>query len=76
MTVTATQLRQNIYRLLDQVLESGVPLEVERNGQKLEIVPRPKRSKLDNIVPDPTALTCDPEEIVHMDWSHLWRPSI
>ena len=38
MLVTASQLRQNLYQLLDQVLESGVPLEVERNGRRLRII--------------------------------------
>ncbi len=37
MTITATELRANIYRLLDTVLASGVPLEVERSGRKLVI---------------------------------------
>ena len=37
MKVTSTQLRQNIYKLLDEVLSSGVPLEIERNGKILKI---------------------------------------
>jgi antitoxin (DNA-binding transcriptional repressor) of toxin-antitoxin stability system len=74
MVVTATKLRQNIYRLLDEVLESGVPLEIERNGKVLRIVPADGRSKLDRLVPHPDALVGDPEDIVHMDWSHEWRP--
>ena len=76
MTVTASQLRQNIYQLLDQVVETGETLEVERKGQGIEIRARPKRSKLDNIVPDPNFLVGDPEDIVHIDWSDSWRPFI
>ena len=34
-------VRQNIYQLLDQVLDTGVPLEIERKGRKLRIVPEP-----------------------------------
>jgi len=33
MAITASELRQPIYRLLDEVLATGLPLEVERNGR-------------------------------------------
>ncbi len=71
--MTASELRQNIYRLLDQVLDTGVPLEVERKGRKLRIVPEPPRDKLDNLKRR-DCLVGDPEDIVHMDWSKEWRP--
>jgi hypothetical protein len=38
MTITASELRQNVYRLVDEVLAMGVPLEVERAGRRLRIV--------------------------------------
>jgi hypothetical protein len=34
MVVTASELCQNTYRLLDQVLETGVPLEIGRHGRR------------------------------------------
>lgn len=71
--VTVSELRQNIYQLLDQVLESGVPLEIERKGRKLRIAPEPPRDKLDNLKRR-DCLIGDPEAIVHMDWSQEWRP--
>jgi len=37
--MTASKLRQNIYRALDEVIETGVPLEIERKGKRLRIVP-------------------------------------
>lgn len=74
MAITASQLRQNIYRALDKVIETGVPLEIERKGKILRIVPEEPRKKLDNLKPRDGYLLCDPEEIVHMDWSEEWRP--
>lgn len=68
-----SELRQNIYQLLDQVLETGVPLEIERKGQKLRITPEPLRDKLENLKRR-DCLVGDPEDIVHMDWSKEWRP--
>lgn len=71
--MTVSELRQNIYQLLDQVLDTGVPLEIERKGRKLRIVPEPPHDKLDNLKRW-DCLVGDPEEIVHMDWSQEWRP--
>ena len=74
MAVTATELRQNIYKLLDQVLESGIPLEVELKGRRLRVVSAETLSKLDRLVPHPDAIEGDPEDFVHIDWSGEWRP--
>lgn len=74
MDVTASQLRSDVYRLLDEVLKSGKPLRIKRKGQILLIVPEKPKSKLDRIIPHPDYLNCDPDEIVHMDWYHEWNP--
>lgn len=71
--MTVSELRQNIYQLLDQVLDTGVPLEIERKGRKLLITAEPSRDKLANLKRR-DCLVGDPEDIVHMDWSHEWRP--
>jgi prevent-host-death family protein len=49
MTITASKLRENIYRILDEVAETGVPVEVVRKGVTLRIVAEVKRSKLANL---------------------------
>ncbi len=49
MTVNPTELRANLHQLLDEVLETGVPLEIERNGRRLRIVADPPTSKLDRL---------------------------
>jgi hypothetical protein len=69
----ASALRENIYRLLDQVVETGVPIEIERQGKILKIVLDKPKSKLGNLQPRPY-LTEDPGELVHLDWSGEWRP--
>jgi len=76
--LTASKLRANVYRVLDQVLETGVPVEIERHGRRLRIGPagagpsltpgklrRLKRRRY---------LRCPPEGLVHIDWSRRWRP--
>ncbi len=73
MTVTASSLRQDIYRLLDQVLETGIPLEVERRGQILRVVPLERRAKLDRLEPR-DYLLAEPEDLLDIDWSEAWKP--
>lgn len=73
MPVKPSQLRENIYRILDQVLDTGIPVEIERHGKLLRIVPVETRSKLDNLKPHPYLLS-DAEDLVHLDWSGEWQP--
>ena len=73
MRLTASRLRQDIYRILDEVLETGVPVEIERRGKVLRIVPPEQTSKLDGL-PRRDCLTVAADEIVHLDWSDTWRP--
>ena len=71
--ISATQLRTDIYQVLDQVLETGVPVIVQRAGRLLKIVPvRDDEAKL--VIVKRDVLRGDPEELVHMDWSGSWEP--
>lgn len=72
MKITASKLRENIYNILDQALETGVPVEVERKGRILKIVPESKPSKLAKLKKR-DCLVGDPESIVHMDWLKEWN---
>ncbi len=76
--LTVSKLRENVYRVLDQVLETGVPVEIERHGRRLRIVPAsgrraPSSSKLTRLKTR-RYLRCVPEALVHIDWSREWRP--
>jgi len=71
-TVNASTLRANIYRLLDQVIDTGVPLEIERRGKRLRVVPAQSPPKLARL-PKRPCMTTDPEALVHLDWSKEWR---
>jgi hypothetical protein len=71
--LTASQLRADVYRVLDRVLESGLPVEIERKGRVLKIEADKPTSKLSRLVKRPY-LRGQPEDIVHMDWSEYWKP--
>ncbi len=72
MEITISTLRQNIYQLLDKVLETGIPLEVKRKGMILKIMPPEETDKLSNLS-ERDVMNCDPEELVHIDWSSEWK---
>ncbi len=74
MVISPSELRANIYRLLDQVLETGMPLEVERRGRTLLIVSTDVASKLERLSPRKGFIVGDPEDLVHVDWSGEWKP--
>jgi hypothetical protein len=76
--LTASRLRANVYRVLDQVLDTGVPVEIERHGRRLRILPvnaggsrvAPKLARLKAR----RYLRSRPEALIHIDWSREWRP--
>jgi PHD/YefM family antitoxin component YafN of YafNO toxin-antitoxin module len=74
MSLSATKLRQNLYSILDQVLETGVPVQVERNGRLLVIEPQAKKSKWSRLE-EHEIVNGDPEGIIHVDWSGEWKGS-
>lgn len=73
MAISISTLRQNIYKLMDQVLEDGTPLVIERNGKKLIIMPAPDQDSTKKLRKR-EIMKCDPEELVHLDWSEEWKP--
>jgi hypothetical protein len=74
MKTNASQLRANIFKLLDMVIETGIPLDVERKGKLLRIVPVESGSKLKRIVKRKGVVRGDPDDLVHVDWSGEWKP--
>lgn len=77
MAITASKLRADVYRLLDEVLETGEPLEIERNGKLLVVTPEApaeKGSRLDRLPRREGAIIGDPDELIHIDWSSEWNP--
>jgi prevent-host-death family protein len=73
MIVSASALRQNIFKLLDEVLETGKPLRIRRKGKYLTIVPAAPADKFKNLKKR-KIMVGDPEDFVHLDWSGEWKP--
>ncbi len=68
-TVTVTELRGNIYKLLEEeYLSTVVPLEIKKGGKKLRIMPVDGVDKLNNLTYQPEIIQDDPDELVLLEW--------
>jgi len=45
--LSLTALRSQLLKIVDRVIETGMPVEIERKGHKLKIVLAEKKSKFD-----------------------------
>jgi len=67
-TITVTELRGNIYNLLDEVLNTGIPIEINKGGKKLKIIPVGKANKLQNLVSRPNVIKGNSDDLVDISW--------
>jgi hypothetical protein len=73
MKITASKLRENIYRILDEVVESGTPVEIKRKGKTLKIVCDDSPQKTARLIPR-NIIKGNPKDLIHLDWSKEWKP--
>jgi hypothetical protein len=71
MRVTASKLRENVYKILDEAIETGAPVEIVRKGVVLRIVVERPPSKLDRLKKR-SVFVGDPDDIIGMDWLSEW----
>jgi hypothetical protein len=71
MKVTASKLRENVYKILDETIETGQPVEIVRKGFVLRIVLDQPPSKLARLKKR-SCFVGDPDDIIGMDWSSEW----
>jgi N-acyl-D-aspartate/D-glutamate deacylase len=76
MTITPTEFRKDLFNLLDMLLETGKTLDINRNGQLFKVIPPQKIKKLDRLASHPDAVVGDSDDLVSIDWSDAWKPSI
>ena len=69
-----TQLRRNLYRVLDEILRTGQPVEIERNGRTLRIEVVGGEDRLANLRDHPEAVCGDPDDLDTIGWADAWRP--
>lgn len=70
--ITLTELRANLYNVVDQIIKTGVPVAVQRNGHIIKIVLADGPSKLERLMQKSGVINNNPEDIVHCDWLQEW----
>lgn len=78
MAISITELRANIYNIVDDIIKTGQPVDIERAGKKLRILSindgQNYTGKLNKLIARPEAISGSPEDFTHIDWSHEWKP--
>lgn len=75
MTLTTSKLRDDIYNILDGILETGAPVEIERKGRVLRIMAEaPPASRVARMKKRPGMINGNPEDLETTDWSANWTP--
>ena len=75
--MTATRFRQDLFKTLDRLVETGETLEIERRGALLRVqVAQAAGALLDTarFAHRGQLLRVPPADLVSTDWSSLWRP--
>lgn len=65
--ITLTQLRQNLFQVVDQLLAKGETLAIERNGQTLLLVPQSQGSRLGKLKARPLMQQGQPEDLLNLE---------
>ena len=69
--ISLTALRSNLFKIVDEVIETGNPVELERKGHRLKIVIEGKKSKLENLKPH-DCIVGNPDELIDLKVAE-WR---
>ena len=71
MPMSLTSLRKELFKVVDRIIETGIPAEIERSGHHLKIILDEEKSKLANLTPHHT-IVGDPESLVDLEVAD-WR---
>jgi hypothetical protein len=63
--ISLTALRSNLFKIVDEVIETGNPVELERKGHRLKIEIEAKKSKLENLKPH-DCIVGNPDELIDL----------
>ena len=72
MIYNATTFRKDIYSILDSVLDSGVPVEIERKGKRLRIVPDNPVGRLSRLEPH-SIVNGNSDSLPDLHWDDSWN---
>lgn len=66
--ISLTALRTQLFKIADQVIQTGIPIEIDRNGHILKLVLDKKKSKLANLKKR-DCINGNPDELINIEAS-------
>ncbi len=63
--ISLTSLRNQLFKVVDEAIRTGIPVEIERKGHRLQIVPEKKKNILENIKPH-DCIVGSPDDLVDL----------
>jgi hypothetical protein len=63
--MSLTSLRGKLFKVVDEVIRSGLPAEIERKGHRLRIALEMKKSKLANLKPH-DCIVGNPDDLIEL----------
>ena len=74
--ISDINIQKDILKLLDKVVKTGIPLEIERKGKRLLISPAKKHRNLDCLEKHQDFVVGNPDDLIHIDWTSEWKPQL
>ena len=73
-SISLTALRNNLFKIVDDIIKTGNPVEIERNGHRLKIILKEKRSKLDHLKRH-DCIVGDPDDLIQIKVGEWGEPT-
>ncbi len=63
--MSLTSLRNQIFKVADEVIRTGIPVQIDRKGHRLKLVIEKKKSKLGNLKKH-NCIVGNPDELIDL----------
>ena len=70
----ATNLRKNLFRILDEAARTGKSIEIESKGRKFRIIALERPDRFAGLQRHPDVFSGDLDSLINLDWMTEWRP--
>jgi hypothetical protein len=70
----ATNLRKNLFRILDKAARTGKSIEIESKGRRFKIIALKPPDKFANLQKHPDVFSGELDSLIDIDWMTEWRP--
>ncbi len=70
----ATNLRKDLFRILDRAARTGKAIEIESKGRRFQIIALGRPDKFAGLQKHPDVFSGELDRLVAIDWMTEWRP--